>query len=132
MSDTFRITEQLIGPAGGTLPASRPAAASRQAEGDSFADVLQRAQSQQSGAVRFSTHAQTRLQSRQIPMGESEMKRIEGAVQQAANKGARESLILVDQAAYVVSITNRTVITVVDRNNLKNNVFTNIDSAVIA
>jgi flagellar operon protein len=50
----------------------------------------------------------------------------------AASKGARESLVLLDQTAFVVSVPNRTVITVVDKENLKQNVFTNIDSAVIA
>ena len=53
-------------------------------------------------------------------------------VQLAASKGARESLVLMDQTAFVVSVPNRTVITVVDQPNLKQNVFTNIDSAIIA
>ena len=50
----------------------------------------------------------------------------------AAQKGARESLVLLDDVALVVSIKNRTVITAVDAANLKENVFTNIDSAVFA
>ncbi|HEX3047301.1 MAG TPA: flagellar biosynthesis protein, partial [Bacillota bacterium] len=53
------------------------------------------------------------------------------AVNKAEAKGARESLILMDQMALVVSIKNRTVITAVDNESLKDNVFTNIDSAVI-
>ena len=52
-------------------------------------------------------------------------------VDRAAAKGAKESLVLVDNAALVVSIKNRTVITAVDQAHLKENVFTNIDSAVI-
>ena len=53
-------------------------------------------------------------------------------MQRAAGKGSRDSLVLLDNAAFVVSVTNKTVITVVDRESLKDNVFTNIDSAVIA
>jgi flagellar operon protein len=57
---------------------------------------------------------------------------LQGAVQRAASKGARDALVLMDDLAMVVSVTNRTVVTVVDKDNLKQNVFTNIDSAVIA
>jgi flagellar operon protein len=52
-------------------------------------------------------------------------------VEKAAAKGAKESLVLVDEAALVVSIKNKTVITAVDKSALKDNVFTNIDSAII-
>jgi flagellar operon protein len=83
-------------------------------------------------AVRFSAHAQTRLQSRQIALEPTHLDRLQGAVQRAANKGARDALVLMDDLAMVVSVTNRTVVTVVDKDNLKQNVFTNIDSAVIA
>ncbi len=60
------------------------------------------------------------------------MERLQGAVQRAANKGSRDALVLMDNLAMVVSVKNRTVVTVVDKDNLKQNVFTNIDSAVIA
>jgi flagellar operon protein len=82
--------------------------------------------------VRFSAHAQTRLQSRQIALEAGHLDRLQGAVQRAASKGARDALVLMDDLAMVVSVVNRTVVTVVDRDNLKQNVFTNIDSAVIA
>ena len=49
----------------------------------------------------------------------------------AAAKGARSSLVLMDKAALVVSVPNRTVITAVDKAALKENIFTNIDSAMI-
>jgi len=82
--------------------------------------------------VRFSAHAQTRIESRQIKLDEAHMDRLKGAVQKAASKGSRDALVLMDDFAMVVSVTNRTVVTVVDKENLKQNVFTNIDSAVIA
>ena len=132
--DPLRFSDLRVGPAapgaGGSAPLQRPS----QNQGPSFAeqlDTLRKAE--QAGAqVKFSGHAQTRMQSRQIPWGAPEMERLEGAVQRAAGQGARESLVLLDQTALVVSVPNRTVITVVDREQLKQNVFTNIDSAVIA
>ena len=81
--------------------------------------------------LKFSAHAQTRLQSRDIPFGPEEVARLEAAVGKAQAKGSRESLVLMDGVALVVSVKNRTVITAVDAASLKDNVFTNIDSAVI-
>lgn len=133
MADPVRIPDPLVrlpepipGPAA-PRPAARPPAGV-----PSFAEALQKAQQARPGALKFSAHAQTRIASRQIPISPADMERVEEAVQRAAGKGARDSLILLDQAALIVSIANRTVITVVDRENLKQNVFTNIDSAVIA
>jgi flagellar operon protein len=85
-----------------------------------------------SEAVRFSAHAQTRLHSRHIELEDSQLARLDGAVQKAANKGSRDALVLMDDLAMVVSVKNRTVVTVVEKENLQQNVFTNIDSAVIA
>ena len=83
-------------------------------------------------ALKFSAHAQTRLQSRHISLEGGRMERLESAVKQAAGKGSKDALVLMDDLAMVVSVKNRTVVTVVDRDTLKQNVFTNIDSAVIA
>ena len=81
--------------------------------------------------LKFSRHASERLQVRDIKLNEKQINRLNNAVLQAQNKGCRESLILLDDMAFVVSIKNRTVITAVDGQNMKENVFTNIDSAVI-
>ena len=59
------------------------------------------------------------------------MIRLQDAVLRAQAKGSRESLVMMDKAAFVVSIRNRTVITAVDQESMRQNVFTNIDSAVI-
>jgi flagellar operon protein len=129
MADHLRIPETQIGPIG---PTGVPAAKGRDAvEQGVFADLLRDAQSK-AGDLKFSAHAMTRMQSRSIQAGQSEMTRLNEAVQKAAGKGAKESLVLLDDTAYVVSIPNKTVITVVDKERLKENVFTNIDSAVIA
>ena len=81
--------------------------------------------------LKFSAHARERLQSRHISLDEGDLARIRGAVDKAAAKGARSSLLVMNDVALIVSVTNRTVITAVDGQNLKENVFTNIDSAVI-
>lgn len=81
--------------------------------------------------VKFSRHALERIAQRQIALGQTQLLRLEEAVEKAQTKGARESLILLDDLAFVVSIKNKTVITAVDQESRKGNVFTNIDSAVI-
>ncbi|WP_134686202.1 TIGR02530 family flagellar biosynthesis protein [Brevibacillus migulae] len=81
-------------------------------------------------ALSFSQHALQRLKDRGIQLSETDMTRLEQAVQKAANKGAKESLVMMDSVAYVVSVVNRKVITAVDAGHMKDNVFTNIDSAI--
>jgi flagellar operon protein len=99
-------------------------------EGTGFEDIL-KAQIAQPSTVRFSAHAQRRLESRSIEFGEENVTRLEQAVDQAAEKGSKESLILMDDLALVVSVKNRVVITAIDQQNRKENVFTNIDSVVL-
>jgi flagellar operon protein len=82
--------------------------------------------------LHFSKHAQKRLEQRGIDMDSAQMARLEQAVGQAAAKGSRESLILLDEMALVVSVQNRTVVTAMDQQSGKEQVFTNIDSVVIA
>lgn len=95
-----------------------------------FADVLK----QQTAAMplKFSAHAEQRMRDRNIRLSDVELARLRDAVDRARAKGARESLVMMDNAAFVVSVRNQTVITAVDRESMKQNVFTNIDSAVIA
>ncbi|HEX3031762.1 MAG TPA: TIGR02530 family flagellar biosynthesis protein [Bacillota bacterium] len=81
--------------------------------------------------LKFSSHALQRLSSRNISLTAQDLAKLSSAVQKAADKGSKESLILMRDMAFVVSIKNRTVITAVDGQNTKDNVFTNIDSAVI-
>jgi len=95
-----------------------------------FNQILQQEISQSEG-LKFSRHAQERLEARNITLDKAQLARLGEAVQKAGAKGARESLVLLDDLAFVVSVKNRTVITAVDGDNRKENVFTNIDSAVI-
>ncbi len=104
--------------------------ASKTAVGPSFDQLFQQQLEEQTN-VKFSAHALKRLESRQISLDNQDMALLKEAVNKVEAKGGKESLILMDQMALVVSVKNRTVITAVDSNNLKENVFTNIDSAVI-
>lgn len=100
-------------------------------QGPSFDKVLQQ-ELQQGSALRFSKHALSRMESRGIHLSTEAMNRLEQAVRTVDAKGSRDSLVLLDQTAMVVSVKNNTVVTVVDQDSLRGNVFTNIDSAIIA
>jgi flagellar operon protein len=110
-------------------PNSAPAQRNRPAaDGPSFSEVL----SQQTSAPRFSRHALDRLGQRGIAVSGQTMDRLTSGVAQAAAKGSRDSVVFVDGTAFVVSVKNNTVITAVGSEHMKDHVFTNIDSAVIA
>jgi flagellar operon protein len=99
----------------------------------SFADALAQAGIESPAtSLQFSKHALARVQRRGIELGASTLGRLSQGVDRAASKGSRDSLVLVDGTAFVVSVSNRTVITAVGSEHMKDNVFTNIDSAVIA
>lgn len=94
-----------------------------------FAQVLD--QKLPSQGVKFSQHAQERLRARNITFSSADLANLEGAVNNVAQKGGKESLVMMGDSALVVSIKNRTVVTAMDKSQMRGNVFTNIDSAVI-
>ena len=79
----------------------------------------------------FSKHARQRLFSRGIELSEESLTRVSDAVDRASSKGSKETLVLIDDAALVISVENRTVITAFDRENLRDGIVTSIDSAVV-
>ena len=81
--------------------------------------------------LKFSAHAKARLSSRGIELSPDEIVKMQEAIHKVGQKGSKESLILTDKAAFVVSVKNNTVITAMDRDSMKENVFTNIDSTVM-
>lgn len=81
--------------------------------------------------VKFSKHAIERLESRNIKLNDKEMIKIKEALNKANKKGIKETLILMNNKAFVASVKNKTIITVATDEQLKDNVFTNIDGAVI-
>lgn len=100
----------------------------------SFQDFLQSAQEKEaakSAEIAFSVHAQNRLQERNINLSHEDLARLQSAVDKLAQKGARESLIYMQEVALVVSVANRTVITALEKIQGTDNIITNIDSAAI-
>lgn len=106
---------------------SRPAQVERRS-GPAFAEALQAATSQ---PLRFSNHAQERLRTREIQLTEQDAAHLAQAVEMASAKGAKESLILLDDLALVVNVRNKVVITALERGEESANVFTHIDSAIL-
>ena len=92
-----------------------------------FQSVLQ----EELRGLTFSRHAQERLEARKIQLNEVDLANLQNAVNRAEEKGAKDSLVLMRDMAFIVSVRNRTVVTAMDSEHLKENVFTNIDSAVI-
>jgi len=81
--------------------------------------------------LKFSAHASQRLQDRNIRLDQATMAKVSDAIDKAEAKGIEDTLVLTQDAALIVSVKNRTVITAMDRNSLVGNVFTNIDGAVV-
>lgn len=106
---------------------------STDAEGISFQDVLNRTahSANKTGEVRFSKHAANRLAERNIELTDNQMERLQEGAVKAGAKGINESLVLVDQLAFIVNVPNHTVITAMNQTEADENVFTNIDGAVI-
>ncbi len=83
-------------------------------------------------APTFSRHALERVNRRGIQLDQSTLQRLAGGVSRAATKGSKAAVVFVDNTAFVVSVPNNTVVTAVGSEHMREHVFTNIDSAVIA
>lgn len=105
-----------------------------QIDGQSFAEIFKQKKITEipSSDVKFSKHATLRLDDRKIELSSEQLSRLNEGAQKANAKGINESLVLVDELAFIVNIKNNTVITAMDQNEARENVFTNIDGAVIA
>ena len=98
--------------------------------GVSFQDILNNKQ-EETQTVRFSKHAANRLADRQIELSRGQLDRLQEGTEKAQQKGIKESLVLVDQLAFIVNVPSSTVVTAMDRQDATENIFTNIDGAVI-
>jgi flagellar operon protein len=92
----------------------------------SFSELLE----QEINNVKFSAHAKTRLASRDLSISVEDMEKLETAVDKAQQKGSTDSLVIMNEKAFIVNVPNRTVVTVVNPQNMNDNIITNIDSAV--
>ncbi len=96
--------------------------------GISFEEILHQ---KRTGEIKFSKHAGQRLATRNINLTDEQLTRLNEGTKLAEEKGIKESLMIMDQMAFIVNIPNNTVVTAIDTETTLNNVFTNIDGAVI-
>ncbi len=120
---------------GEAVPSGRPSRSQTDrgkgpGNGSDFATVLGQQRSRTREII-FSAHARQRLQERSIELGPEEVGKLARAVDKAAEKGCRASLLLYGDMAFVAGVDNRTIITALDGQSMKEHVFTNIDSALI-
>jgi len=100
----------------------------------SFEEILknrQEAVNRSAGELKFSKHADNRLAERKISLSENQMQRLYEGTEKAAAKGIRESLVMVDEYAFIVNIKNHTVVTAMNKKDSSDTIITNIDGAVI-
>ena len=98
----------------------------------SFQSILeQRAEEVKGQPLKFSKHANERLNSRNIQLSNSQMNRLETGVEQAREKKIKDSLVMVDDLAFIVNVKNNVVVTAMNQEDTKEQIFTNIDGAVI-
>lgn len=99
----------------------------------SFQDILNKTaeSAEKTVGVKFSKHAANRLAERNIELTDNQMERLQAGAVKAGAKGINESLVLVDELAFIVNIPNHTVVTAMNQIEADENIFTNIDGAVI-
>lgn len=126
---TLQIQEQYF-----NTSKTRETGKGQEAQGTSFQDILaQKSLDAAKGAtLKFSKHASNRLADRNIELTVDQMERLAEGAQKAGVKGIRDSLVMVDNLAFIVNVPNGTVVTAMDQNQADENIFTNIDGAVIA
>jgi len=123
MTEPLRVQ---VGKGVATPPTGRPAAA-KAANELSFGKALTQAQ-----GIQFTKHAQKRLEVRDIQLTEDNLARLATAVEKVEKRGGRESLVLMDDMAFIVNVADRKVVTAMDAKSRGEGVFTQIDSVVLA
>ncbi len=103
----------------------------RTTDGLSFQDILQQKSLTTRGGLKFSKHALGRLSDRNIELDSGQLERLNLGAAKAEAKGIRDSLVIVDKMAFIVNVPNQTVVTAMDSTETNENVFTNINGAVI-
>ncbi|MBQ8246801.1 MAG: flagellar protein [Lachnospiraceae bacterium] len=118
----------------GQLPVNKTFPRQNIGTGLSFQEVLNRTteSGQEVTELKFSKHAAGRLIDRNIELSEAQMERLQEGAKNAGQKGIKDSLVIVDELAFIVNVPNKTVVTALDQTEARGNIFTNIDGAVIA
>lgn len=102
-----------------------------QVGGLSFEEILKQHQIAGNSGLKFSKHASMRLQSRNIELSSEQKERLETGAEKAEAKGMKESLVIVDSYSFIVNVPSKTVVTAMDQKESSENIYTNIDGAVI-
>ena len=100
-------------------------------QGLSFEEIWKKKTGETDTELRFSKHAANRLADRSITLSDNQLNRLTEGAKKAGEKGIKETLVMVDQLAFIVNVPNNTVITAMDQTQANENIFTNIDGAVI-
>ena len=100
-------------------------------QGLSFEEIWKQKTGEVDSEIRFSKHASNRLADRNLILSDNQLSRLTEGLRKAGEKGIKESLVMVDQLAFIVNVPSNTVITAMDQTQAGENVFTNIDGAVI-
>jgi flagellar operon protein len=125
MSERVTIGQLFPNPTAPSVPKRTiPAQPTTTAQGQSFRDIFQEKM------VRLSHHAEVRLQQRGLELKPEQLAKIQTAVDKAASKGSKDALLLMNDMALIVNVKNRTIVTAMDGASMKDNVFTQIDSAI--
>lgn len=109
---------------------TKPAQPQPAPQGGQFAEILQK-QLESTEKLKFTKHAQERLIQRDIRLTEEALEKLDQAVEKAAQKGVKDTLVLMDNMAFIVSVVNKTVVTAMKDQDITGNVFTQIDGAVV-
>lgn len=99
-------------------------------QGKEFAELIQEKLDQNQG-VRFSKHASERIRQRGVDVSGKLLTDLNQAVEKARTKGAKDVVVIGTKGAFVVNVPNNTVITTMTEREMRENIFTNIDSAVL-
>ncbi len=113
------------------LTQNRSKAEKGSASGVSFQEILQQKAAENTGELKFSKHAAGRLADRDISLTEEQLERLNDGARKAGQKGIKDSLVIVDRLAFIVNVPNNTVVTAMDSTDTRENIFTNINGAVI-
>ena len=101
------------------------------ADGLSFQKILEQKSAEETHELKFSKHAAGRLAGRNISLTKNQLERLNDGARKAEQKGIRDSLVIMDKLAFIVNVPNNTVVTAMDSTETNENVFTNINGAVI-
>ncbi len=128
INTNYNLTDAIIRQAERINSTSKAGSTAKTTGGETFQEVLNRQLN--NSQVSFSKHANQRTEERNIEISQSDLNRLGTACDKAEEKGIKDALVMMNDSAFIVNARNRVVITVMDKNELKDNVFTNIDGAV--